>query len=39
MTEPRAAGTVSGGFLPWNRDYPAVDTVHLAAERVIPAFR
>jgi F420-dependent oxidoreductase-like protein len=27
------------GFLPWNRDYPGADTLHLMAEKVMPAFR
>ena len=26
-------------FIPWNRDYPATDTLHLVAEQVMPAFR
>jgi F420-dependent oxidoreductase-like protein len=26
-------------FIPWNRDYPATETLQLVAERVLPAFR
>jgi hypothetical protein len=26
-------------FIPWNRDYPSTETLQLAAERVLPAFR